>query len=43
MPSGRHDEVEFAAPFILPWMPPEDIGYQATERTISLQAGYGGA
>lgn len=43
MPSGRLDEVEFAAPFILPWMPREDIGYQATERTITLRAGPQGA
>lgn len=35
--------MEFAAPFILPWMPAEKLGYEATEPAIAFQAGPAGA
>jgi len=43
MPAGRAEEVEFAAPFIFPWVAPEEVGYAATAPAISFRAGARGA
>jgi len=43
MPAGRAEEVEFAAPFIFPWVAPEEVGYAATEPAIAFRAGARGA